>query len=145
MSKGRIVVIIIWSFTLILSYIFLIPQTITILSDYGLSPSKRLVDAIVLIAMGKMAEDSMVDFSISSIRKIGNWKGDIYLLTDRDGCFTDAKASHDLKIVAMNPLNTIIEIKALKPKLLQYLPESVSVALYLDVDILGEILSTARN
>lgn len=122
---------------LIFSYIFLIPQTLTISPDYGLSPKKRLVDAIVLIAMGKMAEDSMIDFSICSIRKIGNWRGDIYLLTDRVDRFADAKAIHDLKIVEMKPLNTIIEIKALKPKLLQYLPKIIVGALYLDVDILG--------
>ena len=122
---------------LIFSYIFLIPQTLTISPDYGLSPKKRLVDAIVLIAMGKMAEDSMIDFSISSIRKIGNWRGDIYVLTDRVDRFADAKAIHDLKIVEMKPLNTIIEIKALKPKLLQYLPKIIVGALYLDVDILG--------
>ena len=137
MKKGHIVAILIWCTMLIFSYIFLIPQTLTISPDYGLSPKKRLVDAIVLIAMGKMAEDSMIDFSICSIRKIGNWRGDIYLLTDRVDRFADAKAIHDLKIVEMKPLNTIIEIKALKPKLLQYLPKIIVGALYLDVDILG--------
>ena len=137
MNKGHIVAILIWCTMLIFSYIFLIPQTLTISPDYGLSPKKRLVDAIVLIAMGKMAEDSMIDFSISSIRKIGNWRGDIYVLTDRVDRFADAKAIHDLKIVEMKPLNTIIEIKALKPKLLQYLPKIIVGALYLDVDILG--------
>lgn len=137
MKKGHIVAILTWCTMLIFSYIFLIPQTLTISPDYGLSPKKRLVDAIVLIAMGKMAEDSMIDFSISSIRKIGNWRGDIYVLTDRVDRFADAKAIHDLKIVEMKPLNTIIEIKALKPKLLQYLPKIIVGALYLDVDILG--------
>ena len=125
----------------LVTYLFFIPKPPLLSLDYGASSSKRLVDAIVLIAMGKMAEDSMIDFSIASIRKIGNWKRDIYVLTDRRGCFADAAATYNLKLIEMEPVTSIIEIKALKPKLLKYLPETVSSVLYLDVDILGEFYS----
>ena len=139
MGIGRFAVILIWCVVILASYLFFVPEPPLGSLDYGASPpSKRLVDAIVLIAMGKMAEDSMIDFSIASIRKIGNWKRDIYVLTDRKGCFADAAATYNLKLVEMEPATSIIEIKALKPKLLKYLPETVTSVLYLDVDILGE-------
>ena len=141
MGKGRFAVIVIWCVMVLVTYLFFIPKPPLLSLDYGASSSKRLVDAIVLIAMGKMAEDSMIDFSIASIRKIGNWKRDIYVLTDRKGCFADAAAAYNLKLIEMEPVTSIIEIKALKPKLLKYLPETVSSVLYLDVDILGEIYS----
>jgi hypothetical protein len=138
MNKGRIAVVVSFCLVLLASYTIFIPQTRSLPYEYSSTPQERLVDAIVLIAMGKMAEDSMVDFSISSIRKMGNWKGDMYLLTDRTACFTDAASNYDLKLVELPTLSTLIEIKALKPKLLQYLPEGVKGALYLDVDIIGE-------
>ena len=141
MGKGRFAVIVVWFALVLATYLFFIPAPPLGSLDNGASPSKRLVDAIVLIAMGKMAEDSMIDFSIASIRKIGNWKRDIYVLTDRKGCFADAAASYNLKLIEMEPVTSIIEIKALKPKLLKYLPETVASVLYLDVDILGEFYS----
>ena len=141
MNRGRLGVVIVWCGVLLVSYVFFIPQTGISSTEYDVSPHGRLVDAIVLIAMGKMAEDSMIDFSISSIRKVGNWKGDIYMLTDRKACFADASANYDVKLIEMQPVSSIIQIKALKPKLLQYLPESVIGALYLDVDILGKTMT----
>ena len=138
MNKGRIAVVVSFCLVLLASYTIFIPQTQHLLYEYSSTTQEPLVDAIVLIAMGKMAEDSMVDFSISSIRKMGNWKGDIYLLTDRKTCFVDAANNYDLILVEMPTLTTLIEIKALKPKLLQYLPDGVKGALYLDVDIIGE-------
>lgn len=144
MNKGRLAVVITFCLVLLASYTIFIPQTRHLLYEYNPSMQEHLVDAIVLIAMGKMAEDPMVDFSISSIRKMGNWKGDIYLLTDRSKCFLDAVGSYDLKLVEMPPLATLIEIKALKPKLLQFLPEGVKGALYLDVDIIGECAKSHR-
>lgn len=134
MNKGLLFVVVIWSITVAISYVFFLPKTEFLSSES--QDKKPLVDAIVLIAMGQMAEDSMIDYSIASIRKIGNWKGDIYVLTDRQNCFKDTAITYDLKLVEIQPLNSIIMIKALKPKLMSYLPASVLGALYLDVDIL---------
>jgi hypothetical protein len=80
----------------------------------------------------------MIDFSISSIRKVGNWRGEIYVLTDRKSCFSKSANDFDLHLIEMEPLDSIIKIKALKPKLMTYLPRTVKGALYLDVDIIGE-------
>jgi hypothetical protein len=133
-NKGLLVVIVIWCIALVISYVFFLPKTEFLSSE---SQDKQpLVDAIVLIAMGKMAEDSMIDYSIASIRKIGNWKGEIYVLTDRQNCFKETAITYNLKLVEIQPLSSIIMIKALKPKLISYLPSTVLGALYLDVDIL---------
>lgn len=134
MNKGLLFVIVIWSITVAISYVFFLPKAEYLSSES--QDKKPLVDAIVLIAMGQMAEDSMIDYSIASIRKIGNWKGDIYVLTDRQNCFKETAITYDLKLVEIQPLSSIIMIKALKPKLMSYLPASVLGALYLDVDIL---------
>jgi hypothetical protein len=134
MNKGLLVVIVLWCIALVISYVFFLPKTEFLPSE---SQDKQpLVDAIVLIAMGKMAEDSMIDYSIASIRKIGNWKGEIYVLSDRQNCFKETAITYNLKLVEIQPLSSIIMIKALKPKLMSYLPASVLGALYLDVDIL---------
>eukprot|EP00597_Dinobryon_sp_UTEXLB2267_P007332 CAMPEP_0170088938 /NCGR_PEP_ID=MMETSP0019_2-20121128/23112_1 /TAXON_ID=98059 /ORGANISM="Dinobryon sp., Strain UTEXLB2267" /LENGTH=298 /DNA_ID=CAMNT_0010307481 /DNA_START=162 /DNA_END=1054 /DNA_ORIENTATION=+ len=101
--------------------------------------SSRLVDAIVFIAMGAMAADPMVDFSIASVRKLGKWKGEIYVVTDSPNCFSpSSSAEGDLRVtvISVPPAKNIIEIKALKPIILEYLPEHVAGVLYMDVDIL---------
>jgi hypothetical protein len=134
MNKGLLFVVVIWGITVGISYVFFLPKAEFLSSESH--DRQPLVDAIVLIAMGQMAEDSMIDYSIASIRKIGNWKGDIYVLTDRQNCFKETAINYDLKLVEIQPLSSIIMIKALKPKLMSYLPASVHGALYLDVDIL---------
>lgn len=145
MEKNRAAIVIIWSLVLLVTYVFLIPQSNIIVHDYDSSHRDRLVDAIALVAMGDMAQDSMIDFSISSIRKMGNWRGEIYIMTDRKECFAEAAMTYTLKLIELSPLDSIIEIKALKPKLLQYLPGNVNSVLYLDVDIIGKSLCAVKT
>lgn len=138
MNYGRLAAVAIWTVVLLISYTAFIPATRLLPSHSESIAEGRLVDAIVLVAMGAMAEDSMIDFSISSIRKVGNWRGEIYVLTDRKGCFSKSATDFELNLIEMEPLDTIIKIKALKPKLMTYLPKAVKGALYLDVDIIGD-------
>ena len=138
MNYGRLAAIATWTVVLLISYTAFIPATRLLPSHSESIEQEHLVDAIVLVAMGVMAEDSMIDFSISSIRKVGNWRGEIYVLTDRKSCFSKAANDLDLRLIEMEPLDSIIKIKALKPKLMTYLPRTVKGALYLDVDIIGE-------
>ena len=93
------------------------------------------LNAIVLIGAGEMASDRMIDYSIASVRLYGGWKGKIYLLTDRPGCFVDTKKTYAIDIITVPEMKTIIDIKSLKAKLMTYLPDSVTGAIYLDVDI----------
>ena len=96
----------------------------------------NLNDAVVYIAMGSiMASDPLIDYSIASVRKIGKWKGDIFILTDNPSCFTDSVKEYNLKVVKVQPQPSLIHIKALKTKIWSYLPTSVEGVLYLDVDI----------
>ena len=138
MNYGRLAAIAIWTVVLLISYTAFIPATRLLPPHSESVEQEHLVDAIVLVAMGVMAEDSMIDFSISSIRKVGNWRGEIYVLTDRKSCFFKSANDFDLHLIEMEPLDSIIKIKALKPKLMTYLPMTVKGALYLDVDIIGE-------
>ena len=39
-------------------------------------------------AMGSMAADPMVDYSIASVRKLGKWNSDIFVITDSPECFS---------------------------------------------------------
>lgn len=99
-------------------------------------PPSHLVDAIVFVAMGAMASDPMVDYSIASVRKLGKWKGEIYVVTDMPSCFADAVVDYEIQTIEVPPANSIIEIKSLKPRLMSLMPERVSGVLYIDVDIL---------
>ncbi len=76
-----------------------------------------------------------MDSSIASVRKNGMWEGDIYVITDHPECFS--KTAENFKIQPIKVPNTddIIQIKALKAKLFDYLPPTVQGVLYLDVDI----------
>lgn len=80
LNKEKIIVLIIWSIILFISYTFIISKNEYDENDnlYVKKDRKshiKLVDAIVLIAMGSMAEDTMIDYSISSIRKLGKHEG----------------------------------------------------------------------
>lgn len=97
---------------------------------------ENIINAVVYIAMGKVAKENLVDFSISSVRKIGKWDGDIYILTDSPNCYNSLIEKFKIKTITVPSMKNIIEIKSLKTKLFQYLPESIHSVLYLDADIL---------
>jgi hypothetical protein len=99
-------------------------------------PPSHLVDAVVFVAMGAMASDPMVDYSIASVRKLGKWNGEIYVITDAPDCFSDAVRDYEVKTIEVPPAKSIIEIKALKPKLMSMVPPHINGVLYMDVDIL---------
>eukprot|EP01036_Dinobryon_divergens_P023290 gene23290-31618_t len=99
----------------------------------------RFIDAIVFIAMGSMAAEPMVDFSIASVRKIGKWTEEIFVITDKPACFTGnspAEGNLRVTIIPVPSAKSVIEIKALKPIVLELLPVHVKGVLYMDVDIL---------
>ena len=99
-------------------------------------PPSHLVDAVVFIAMGPMAADPMVDYSIASVRKLGKWEGEIYVITDTPACFADAVKDYEIKTIEIPQAKSIIEVKSLKPRLMSIVPAHVSGVLYIDVDIL---------
>ena len=89
-------------------------------------PPSHLVDAIVFVAMGAMASDPMVDYSIASVCKLGKWEGDIYVVTDQPLCFVDAVHEYDIHTIEVAPAKSIIEIKSLKPRLLSLVPAHIN-------------------
>ena len=94
------------------------------------------INGIAMIAASAMASDKMVDYSIASIRKYGNWKGPIYVLTDRPDCFSATAKEYDVTVVTIPKPESIIEIKSYKPKLMSLLPDEATTVLYVDVDIM---------
>lgn len=103
----------------------------------GIISTHGLVDAVVYISMGEgMSRSGMVDYSVASLRIIGKWNGDVYIITDAPDCFSGLSSKHQVKTVFTESLKDILHIKALKSRILTLLPESVSSILYIDVDII---------
>lgn len=121
-------------------YMFSIPEinnnNNNINSILKIHSTGKYVNSIVLIAMGSLAEDSIVDSAIASIRVLGKWQGDIYLITDRSDCFNFIADKHHIIIKSVPSVETLIQIKAMKTKLFEYIPLNVTNCLYMDVDIL---------
>ena len=86
-------------------------------------------DAVVYIAMGAVTIDPMVDLSIESVRRIGKYDGDIYIITDRPSCFSDSVMHFNTKIVTTESRESIIMIKSMKPDIFMFLPSTVQNAL----------------
>ncbi len=143
-GKPGITVVVI-SILCILYFYFLIESPLqTSLNEYSISisargnvlPSKGLVDAIAYISMGQLSNTWMIDYSISSLRKLGKWNGDVYIITDSPDCFEDAVKKYNIKTIYVPTVEDIIHIKLLKSKLMDILPKSVNNVLYLDADII---------
>lgn len=95
------------------------------------------VDAFVYISIGAMAMETLTDYSISSLKKTGGWKGKVYVLTDKPSCFTSSVNAFGvipLKVPASIGKN-IMDIKALKTRLFEFLPIDITSVIYMDVDI----------
>jgi len=98
----------------------------------------KVIQAFVYIAMGAMAKESLTEYSIASLRKVGEWKGRIYILTDNPSCFTQAIKAFDVvpAKVPVSKASNLMEIKSLKATLFEYLPIEINSVIYLDVDIM---------
>lgn len=129
----------------ILYFYFLIESPLqTSLNEYSISisvrgnvlPSNGFVDAIAYISMGQLSNTWMIDYSISSLRKLGKWNGDVYIITDSPECFDDAVRKYNIKTIYVPTVEDIINIKLLKSKVMDVLPKSVNNVLYLDADII---------
>ncbi len=144
-GKPGIISIVVISILCVLYFYFLIESPLqTSLNEYSISisargnvlPSKGLVDAIAYISMGQLSNTWMIDYSISSLRKLGKWNGDVYIITDSPDCFDDAVKKYDIKTIYVPAVEDIIHIKLLKSKVMDILPKSVNNVLYLDADII---------
>lgn len=128
--------IIIWVICILLIYLLFIRNT----NMTDLIPENaevnNIVDAVVYVSMGKMAYNNLVDFSIASVRKIGKWDKNIYVLTDIPICFENAKLKYNVIPIYVPKLNSIMEIKSLKTTVFEHLPLNIHNILYLDIDIL---------
>lgn len=111
----------------------------TAILDVALSTAgdPSVVQAFVYISIGAMAKETMTDYSIATLRTLGGWKGDIYILTDNPSCFSSTIKAYDVKPVKVpaSMSKNIMEIKSLKARMYEFLPIEVTSVMYLDVDI----------
>ena len=126
-------VLLIWMIVTILFYALLGPE---VREDISMLRPEHGIQSVVFIAMGKLAKESIVDGAIASLRKVGKWEGAIHILTDKDSCFEAATRDGQAVVLHTDSVKSIVEIKAMKAKLFNFLPNDINSILYLDVDIL---------
>jgi hypothetical protein len=93
------------------------------------------VDALVYLSVGKLAKDSLTDYSIATAREIGKWQGKVFIITDHPDCFEVTKNLHDVELMKIPSQKDIMQIKSIKANLFLYLPAEIQSILYIDVDI----------
>jgi hypothetical protein len=99
--------------------------------------SDYMPQAIVFIAMGKIARESLIEDSILSVRLLGHWSNSVVILTDKPKCFESLiPVIPNIKILEVPSKSSIIEIKTMKAEIFSYLPPNIDKILYMDVDIL---------
>lgn len=124
---------VVWLLCILLIFTLSEPE---LLPNVVVPASRYKVISIVLIAMGSLAENSIIDSAVGSIRVLGKWEGHIHILSDRPECFNWVASKHNVIVTQVPTVDNIIQIKAMKTKLFSYLPQDISSVLYLDVDIL---------
>lgn len=137
-------VIAVWIFFVVIGFYLMVPSTINNDDFYKVNTALKshqlkqyMPQAIVFIAMGKLAREGLVEDAISAVRLIGHWNDEILILTDRPKCFnTLVEGSENTKTITVPSKATIIEIKTMKAEIFTYLPSNIDRVLYLDVDIL---------
>lgn len=132
-NKNHIRVFVAWLLTFAIVHFLSTPNQQSI---SRLTAAPQSVDAVAFIAMSKMAAEPMVDHAVISIRKLGKYRGKIFVVTDQSDCFSDLRKSFDVTIISVAPVHSILEIKSLKPKIFTLLPADIESVLYLDIDIL---------
>jgi hypothetical protein len=112
------------------------PSSSMSLTSSSNSRRESPVDAVVYIAMKSAAKSTLVDYSVTSLRKVGGWKGKVFLLTDQPSCFDNLLATQSgVEVVQVPSVSSIMEIKSLKAKVFEHIPASIESVLYIDVDI----------
>jgi hypothetical protein len=134
-SKLPLTLIAVWSVILIIVYFFIVSRTSMPSSNESVRMPTHLLDAIVYVSMGKLSLDPIVDYSIASVRRLGKWHGKIYVITDSPACFADAEQKYQLQILTAPSVGSLIEIKAMKARLFDFIPHDNNAILYVDVDI----------
>lgn len=97
--------------------------------------SNKVIDAVVYIAMGSAAKGRLVEYSVASLRDIGEWDGKVLLLTDQTSCFDELLSDQDVSLVQVPQVSSVMEIKNIKANIFKYVPEEIKTVLYIDVDI----------
>ena len=135
--KHHLIITAVWAVILLGAYLFVVDLNALPTSVFVPTHHNKLVEAVVLIAGGAMARSPLVDLSVQSIRRVGGFEGDIYVLTDHPECFSSTIKMYGIRPIRVPEADmaTIVKIKTIKAKLFSYLPDSLHHILYMDVDV----------
>lgn len=99
-------------------------------------------DAVVIIALDRVAEGIMLQLSLALLRDVGRWEGPIFVLTDRPHSVCPNSTCNNGEFLLTVPSqSTVIQRKKYKTAIYEYVPREVNTILYMDADILiGESL-----
>lgn len=93
------------------------------------------IQAIVYIASARYADRLLTLLAIRSARTIGNWKKEIFVLTDMRRCFSGEEVT-PISVISEVDSSDSMKSKRFKAKIFEYLPSHIRRVLYLDADII---------
>eukprot|EP00968_Pinguiococcus_pyrenoidosus_P015654 scaffold1459_cov260-Pinguiococcus_pyrenoidosus.AAC.15 len=109
--------------------------------------------AFVFIAMGPVAFGRVVDYAITSLRDVGGYRGRIFVLTDQERCFAHLHEDHARRGLQTTTIHAAAQadtlqdsihnvalrrtrFRMLKTQILDYLPDDVQYAVFVDSDVM---------
>ena len=103
-----------WLFSITLLYVYTLDQSY---SFSHVEPTDEqifdIIDGVVLISIGEVARENLADYSIATLRKIGKWRGSVYLITDQPECYIETSEKFDVELLKAPTYTSLIDIKAL--------------------------------
>jgi hypothetical protein len=103
--------------------------------------------AVVYIAMGLGAEEALFSYSVRNLRERGQYRGEVYVITDRPTCAplgtivvsvppTGPLLEPRLPNQTTVPMRPVTYYKTHKMQIFDHLPARVTYALYIDMDVI---------
>lgn len=92
--------------------------------------------ALAYIAMGVVASEAIFAHSVANARVRGEFDGPVFVVSERAECVPPGAVHVPTLPPLPGPINADVDFKRHKMRLLQLLPASVEVVLYVDADVL---------
>eukprot|EP00043_Microstomoeca_roanoka_P010422 m.99103 g.99103 ORF g.99103 m.99103 type:complete len:315 (-) comp14890_c0_seq2:87-1031(-) len=104
------------------------------ISDWSVA-SSDVVDAFVFICMGSWTNTTILHGAVSTLRSVGGWEGEIYVITDRKDGWPSLRDEYDVGVIGVEAQASKLAIHSFKCKMFDVLPQHVRNVVYLDADI----------
>lgn len=97
--------------------------------------SSKAVDAFVFICMGSWTNTTILHNAVSSLRTVGGWEGDVYVITDRQDGWPSLRDQYSVEVLGVDAVASKLAIHSFKCQMFDLLPPHVHNVLYMDADI----------